>query len=662
MKRIITFIGLLVAGTVFSQVPPNAIWVDSNATSSGNGSKSSPYRSITKAFKKVRPGSTVVIRKGLYRELLNLPGGQKDHPVTIMGMPGERVVISGMKKLSGWKSVGRGIYMTTIGWNPDKLFINFSELPEARLPREGWWDIHKKEEEVFQSDKIKAVPKKLDGVKCYIWEKRGNRFYTVDITSIDRKKGIAEFRKPNKWFRLSEGDKIYFKSHPSLIAKAGDWATRKVKGRFELYYKPASSADLSKVEASWTTRNLVNIADKTDIKLSGLEVYGGMNNGIYASRAERIEVSNCLVHDNTRGGIIVHTGKDCIIRNNLVAKNYTGVSVVKSTDSQVYENEICFNYMDGLLVTWQSRNISVSRNFCHDHLLWGHPDNMQMYRDLKNIRIEDNLFLAGGQSLMVEEADEIHLKGNVFAGSLANQVLLGHKNTTNVKILNNTFAFSGYFPITFTASNYEVFDNVMMLGHSGTFFGYTTASSLCGGRNLFFAAENCAGGINFNRYYRTFREFKQANPNQEKGSVYADPEFINAPKYMYVIDKKRITQCTHSKFFMRSGIDSYVPGDNVEVNFDGIQRRIVKTGPGYIELSPSLERLPIKGWMIANWKTNRDFRLDLRLKSSSAGAKIANGKPAGSQINIQAYRRGDFNGDGKRDIPVLPNDVVMPKY
>ncbi len=34
------------------------------------------------------------------------------------------------------------------------------------------------------------------------------------------------------------------------------------------------------------------------------------------------------------------------------------------------------------------------------------------------------------------------------------------------------------------------------------------------------------------------------------------------------------------------------------------------------------------------------------------------GQDVGSNIDIQAYTRGDFNGDGKRDLPPLPREAV----
>lgn len=62
---------------------------------------------------------------------------------------------------------------------------------------------------------------------------------------------------------------------------------------------------------------------------------------------------------------------------------------------------------------------------------------------------------------------------------------------------------------------------------------------------------------------------------------------------------------------------------------------------------------------MSNWGDNSDFRLDLRLLPDGPGARLSEaGGPIGSQIDIQAYLAGDFNGDGNRDIPEIPLELL----
>jgi hypothetical protein len=95
----------------------------------------------------------------------------------------------------------------------------------------------------------------------------------------------------------------------------------------------------------------------------------------------------------------------------------------------------------------------------------------------------------------------------------------------------------------------------------------------------------------------------------------------------------------------------------VEINFDGKVRKVTEVTAEYIVINPALKLVPLKPYTVANWKTTSDFTLNLALKPGSPALKLAGGKPAGSAINIKNYREGDFNGDGRRDLPEWPDDV-----
>lgn len=60
---------------------------------------------------------------------------------------------------------------------------------------------------------------------------------------------------------------------------------------------------------------------------------------------------------------------------------------------------------------------------------------------------------------------------------------------------------------------------------------------------------------------------------------------------------------------------------------------------------------------IANWGDKTDIRWDTRPAQDSPAIKAGkNGVDIGSNLSIQDYARGDFDGDGVRDLPVLPKE------
>jgi hypothetical protein len=99
---------------------------------------------------------------------------------------------------------------------------------------------------------------------------------------------------------------------------------------------------------------------------------------------------------------------------------------------------------------------------------------------------------------------------------------------------------------------------------------------------------------------------------------------------------------------------SFMPRD--ESDLDRVEAPFLDESA--VTVRPGLEEKPVKGWLLANWGENRDFRLDLRLAAGSPGAsRSAASGPVGSEIDIQAYLRSDFDGDGTRDLPPLPPEL-----
>ena len=124
----------------------------------------------------------------------------------------------------------------------------------------------------------------------------------------------------------------------------------------------------------------------------------------------------------------------------------------------------------------------------------------------------------------------------------------------------------------------------------------------------------------------------------------------------------KLEKCTPGKLYLMSGpLGRYFAvGDHVETNCDGVVRRVTEATDEYVAFEPPLKRLHHYGWnTLVNWKDRKDFVWDLRLADDSPGKRIGDdGKDVGSDIDIQAYMKGDFNGDGRRDLPQVPADML----
>lgn len=98
---------------------------NSQASDANDGSLERPWKTITRAAEKAKPGDTVIIRDGVYRErIVARVSGTTEAPIAFEAAPGARVVLTGADRLTDWTKVDgeRPIYLAPwphrfIGWS-----------------------------------------------------------------------------------------------------------------------------------------------------------------------------------------------------------------------------------------------------------------------------------------------------------------------------------------------------------------------------------------------------------------------------------------------------------------------------------------------------------------------------------------------------------------
>jgi len=628
------------------------------AATDADGSAGAPFATVAEGLKAAGPGDMVILRAGVYRESVRVPGGDAGRPVTVKAAPGERVVLSGARTVAGWQRRPDGLATAVLDFRPARLLLDGRPLPLARSPEDGWWRAEKAEGTTLADPAhLKTLPFDPAGAQAYIWCQHGNTFFTVPVESLDRGAGRLTVTRTSKWMTLKDGDRYILRNHPALIDRPGEWCVAAEGDRFRVTLKPADAADLDRIEAPKETRQVVLVSGPGHVRLEGFQVTGSADEGIYVNRCEDVVVAGCTVHGNGGTGIGVRDVRNITVRRCLAIENYCGVTLHTVRGAVVEENEIGRNGMDGLIVSWNTDDVTVRRNYIHHHLLWGHPDNVQMYRGVTNVRLVDNLLLAGGQAIMTEETSGGLIQGNTIVGSGAVAVILGHGNAKDYRIAGNTVAFCGYGCLSLTADGYEVRENVLVTGTPGTLFGVRGLKAYRGDRNLLFNAaglERVSVVASDAGWHRDFAAYRKAS-GYDADSVYGDPGFRSAPKAYAVVDGRRLTECNRARLYLRKGGGPVAVGDTVELDFDGVPRKVAAIDGAAVTVNPPLAARPTKGCLVANWGTRTDLHLDLRLAPGSPGATLsAKGGPVGSQIDIAAYQRGDFDGDGKRDLPPWP--------
>lgn len=112
---------------------------------SNSGNADAPYKTIGKAAQIMKAGDTCIVKGGDYYECIKPAVSGKDgSPISFKASPGEKVIIWGTEKVTGWKQDADGIWSASMNWDLGKnnqLFINGKPGYEARWPNRKTLDL-----------------------------------------------------------------------------------------------------------------------------------------------------------------------------------------------------------------------------------------------------------------------------------------------------------------------------------------------------------------------------------------------------------------------------------------------------------------------------------------------------------------------------------------
>jgi hypothetical protein len=96
------------------------------ASDANDGSLERPWKTIARAADQVKPGDTVIIRDGIYRERIAAKvSGTAESPITFAAAAGAHGVLTGADRLTGWKKVKDGTPIYQVSWS--HRFIGWSK-------------------------------------------------------------------------------------------------------------------------------------------------------------------------------------------------------------------------------------------------------------------------------------------------------------------------------------------------------------------------------------------------------------------------------------------------------------------------------------------------------------------------------------------------------
>jgi hypothetical protein len=660
------------------------LWVSQSAGAKGSGSADAPFQTITEAIKAAKSGDTITVRKGVYREAVALNvSGTAEQPTVLRAAAGERVVVSGFAPITGWKAEGDGLFSATAEGPVLELYVGYIPQPVGRWPdldqpmralanpdakAAAFQDASALPDEPFLKV-LAAAPK---SAMAFLYVGRSNTYNTQPVAKVDLASRTVTLAKWNA--QLSgKSDRYQFANHRSLIRRPGQWATEAIDDKqTRVFFRPANAADLAKTQYPKAALGILvagpGKARVSNVRIEGLEVCGATRSGIQVQGGDGVTISRCIVHHNAGNGTLSRNSNRVTFKNNLVFANGSGMGVASGQDCLVEGNEVFSNLVDGINPVGNvsgreggeptSSNITLRRNYVHHHYMLSHPDNVQAYRFVKNLVLEDNVLLLSGQGLMTEEVDGGVIRNCVIVGSAARAIIFGHGNSNDWTVENSTIGLGGWGLMGMDGKGYRLRGNIFWHNTLGI------VETLASDYNFFALATDkqpmCTVAkpkwTNFLTPAAVFEATKR-----EEHSRRADPMFRSAPACQAIVPTSDAN--ARDRVALRvagggAGMADFQADDRVEINGDGVLRRITAVGADSIQFDPPLPARTFRDAIVWNWKKAASAALDLRPREGSPALTAGpDGKAVGATLDIPAFQRGDFYGTGKRAIPEMPDDL-----
>ena len=663
-------------------------WVDQNhpdASDSNPGTEVLPWLTVDHAVDSVGPGHVICVREGIYRERVT-PGvsGTTGSPITLMGYPGERVVLSGADPITGWTqcdaTTAKGnphaasIYYADIPWRPTLVAQDAEGLQKAREPNVGWRIVTGGSTTTFTDTSLTDPDNYWNGGEVFMWFHVGTRQDLRRITGYVQSGGVVTVDSAWRNGSVPTGgvDRYCLLNKVEILDLEGDYAVEDLGGgTYRVYVWPLGDQDPNDCLMEGSRRGgggelVVDFNRKNYWIYDNLEIRHGEHDGIGCPGYQGCShntVQNCVIHSNVRNELAPMQCDYGVYRRNVVCDDseYDGDETfsiyIYTCNHVLFEQcEIGQGPCDGI-GGMHGSDITVRGCYVHDNWYWAHPDNLQTWDNGQTIMVEDCLIVHAGQAFMVSDSDYITLSGNTIIGASAYMIPLS--GTTDHHLFeHNTFIGSGYGILGSGGDDHTMCDNIVMTGHNTSAWSRDSADVYASDYNVFWQAADMAitrGPVIWDLNYNMSLAAYAAASGQDTHSAYANPQFTNAPVSFHALDGNRQTDFLPNRVYPRDGMDGLAVGDHIEIANDGVVRTITALGADWIGFSPSADWVVTKADSLFNWKTAEDFTWDLTLQPGSPAAGAASdGGDIGSSINIGQYKAGDFNGDGCRDLPEWP--------
>ena len=338
------------------------------ASDSNPGTEARPWKTIGKATPLLRPGDTLLIRAGIYREAVILSqSGTETNPIKIMAYPGDKgkVIINAAEPVRNWqKCAGPDDCAGNPNWNqiyyadvrglvefhPDsnfairQVFQNGELLNRSRYPDTGWsypTGIPDSRTE-FSDSSLSKPAGYFNGSVCHI----KTEVWQINHIDIADYSGDTITLSESPRYDISTRFGYYITNIVGEINEEGEWAYDPASKRLFIWPEDEEPEDIEITYRKFCLRTYAGVSSN---EVRGLALHNAYAYGIWVCRASDVRIEDNTVEHSYEHGIYVDGwGGRCdnnqIINNTIRHACCYGIVV----DGDSHNNNVQGNYVYGI--------------------------------------------------------------------------------------------------------------------------------------------------------------------------------------------------------------------------------------------------------------------------------------------------------------------------
>jgi hypothetical protein len=433
---------------------------------SGTGTPSASWRTVQKAANAARPGDTVFLHAGIYREtVVPAHSGTAGQQIVYRSYPGEKATLSGLDPLGEWTAEGAGLHWAEMPWDlgdGNQIFTAGEMLPEAHWPNNTGTLLQPLRAVAgagtatsITDDALSGAADAHVGAAIHLLSGKAWIIQTAPVTAYDdatRTLRFAGLHRVGDAYTPQAGNRYHLSGLKAYLDSPGEWWYDRDQARLYLHGAvPAAGLEAKRRRVAFA------LDDRQHIQIIDVDVVGAtitMNQG----------TEDCLI----QGGRFSHVSHRAF---NTAAGEQEGLGLLLHG----HRNEInrCeITHSSGSLVTVAGEENRLVN--CHVHHGGYVPDwpGLVNLRGVRSLVSHNTISEAGRVCLFLKSARENLIQYNkVFhSGRLATD--LGNFYAVNTDAQNTEIRFnhfhdnvathtgSEFYPDNYT-SNFIVHHNVM---------------------------------------------------------------------------------------------------------------------------------------------------------------------------------------------------------